>query len=89
MGGEMNQLLYRSLRLLSGIQTRYEVQSMKMVSVLFEQEALLQTGIFYIAESKDSLLRVWSKSLKAEHVVLAIYLWVSGKQRFLTAKSGI
>ena len=57
MGGEMNQLLYRSLRLLSGTQT--EVQSMKMVSVLFEQEALLQTGIFYIAESKDSRHRVW------------------------------
>lgn len=57
MGGEMNQLLYRSLRLLSGTQT--EVQSMKMVSVLFEQEALLQTGIFYIAESKDSFPRVW------------------------------
>ena len=57
MGGEMNQLLYRSLRLLSGTQT--EVQSMNMVSVLFEQEVLLQTGIFYIAESKDSLPRVW------------------------------
>lgn len=66
MGGEMNQLLYRSLRLLSGTQT--EVQSMKMVSVLFEQEALLQTGIFYIAESKDSLPRVWIAKVRKLNV---------------------